>query len=152
MGTGCNGLDAMRKLLFLDFDGVLHPNFSQEAEYFSRVPYLMKALEGFTNDVEVIVSSSWRFHWPPDELLKMLPSSLADLVTGFTPEVEPGRFQRYREIRAYLQSLRSQPKWRALDDVAGEFPRGSSGLIHCDGRIGFEGMVALRLRLWLEAK
>ena len=54
------------KLIFLDFDGVLHPNFCQEEHYFSRIGYLMAALDGFKDDVEVIISSSWRFHWPAD--------------------------------------------------------------------------------------
>jgi hypothetical protein len=35
----------MKKLLFLDIDGVLHPNFSQEGEYFSRASYLVDALD-----------------------------------------------------------------------------------------------------------
>ncbi len=93
-----------KKLLFLDFDGVLHLNFRQEGEYFSRTSYLVDALDGFAGDVEIIVSSGWRFHWPKDVILQMLPKAIAPLVNGFTPEFEPGKHQRYREICGYLKS------------------------------------------------
>jgi hypothetical protein len=142
----------MKKLLFLDFDGVLHPNFSQEGEYFSRTSYLMDALDGFAGDVEIIVSSSWRFHyWPAHVLLQKIPKAIAPLVTGFTPEVEPGMHQRYREICAYLKGRSESPDWRALDDAIDEFPKGCRELIECDGRIGLDDGTAIRLRRWLQA-
>ena len=140
------------KLLFLDFDGVLHPNFSQEREYFSRAGYLMQALDGFADDVGVIISSSWRFHWPADTLLQKLPASLAPLVAGFTPEVDPGRHQRYREIHAYLKLRRGHADWRALDDADNEFPKGCRELIRCDGRVGLDDSTVACLRLWLKGQ
>ena len=110
----------------------------------------MEALDGFADDVEVIISSSWRFHWPADILLRKLPGPLAPLVAGFTPEVDPGRHQRYREIHAYLKSRRGHCDWRALDDADSEFPRGCVELIRCDGRTGLDDTVAARLRQWLQ--
>ena len=142
----------MKKLLFLDFDGVLHPNFSQEGEYFSRTSYLVDALDGFAGDFEIIVSSSWRFHyWPAHVLLQKIPKAIAPLVTGFTPEVGPGRYQRYREIGAYLKVRSGSPDWRALDDAIGEFPKGCSELISCDGRVGLDDLGVTALKLWLQA-
>ena len=138
------------KLIFLDFDGVLHPNFCQEEHYFSRIGYLMAALDGFKDDVEVIISSSWRFHWPADVLLQKLPASLAPLVVGFTPEVDPGRHQRYREIHSYLKFRRGHADWRALDDADKEFPKGCRELIRCEGRTGLDDSTVARLRLWLK--
>jgi hypothetical protein len=141
----------MKKLIFLDFDGVLHPNFSLGREYFSQMGYLLDALDGFAEDVEIIISSSWRFHWPEDVLLQKLPKSLAALITGATPMVEPGRHQRYREIQAYLGSRSEQHDWRALDDAKNEFPKGCVELIGCDGWIGIDEAIVLRLRGWLNA-
>ena len=138
------------KLIFLDFDGVLHPNFCQEEHYFSRIGYLMAALDWFKDDVEVIISSSWRFHWPADVLLQKLPASLAPLVVGFTPEVDPGRDQRYREIHSYLKFRRGHADWRALDDADNEFPKGCRELIRCEGRTGLDDSTVARLRLWLK--
>jgi hypothetical protein len=143
---------AMKKLLFLDFDGVLHPNFSLEREYFSRMRYLLDALDGVAGDVEIIISSSWRFHWAEDVLLEKLPKSLAQLVTGFTPMVEPGRHQRYREIQKYISSRSGQLEWRAPDDAVNEFPEGCCELIACDGRIGFDELSSAWLRLWLAGR
>ena len=80
---------AMKKLIFLDFDGVLHPNFSPEGEYFSQASYLLDALDGFAENVEIVISSSWRFHWSTSAILQMLPKPLASLVTGITPIGEP---------------------------------------------------------------
>ena len=140
---------AMKKLIFLDFDGVLHPNFSQEGDYFSQTGFLLDALNGIAGDVEIIISSSWRFHWPKDVLLKKLPKPLALLVTGVTPMVEPGRHQRYREIHGYLRSRLGRLDWRALDDAANEFPKGCAELIECDGRVGLDDTSVAQLRKWL---
>ena len=123
------------KLIFLDFDGVLHPNFCQEEHYFSRTGYLMAALYGFKDDVEVIISSSWRFHWSADVLLQKLPASLAPLVVGFTPEVDPGRHQRYREIHAYLKFRRGHADWRALDGLCNIFSVNTPERFHWDDEI-----------------
>lgn len=46
----------MNKLLFLDFDGVLNPNFSREQEYFSRADLLVEALNSHTNELKIVVS------------------------------------------------------------------------------------------------
>jgi hypothetical protein len=139
----------MNKLLFLDFDGVLHPNFSREGEYFSRLDLLLESLVGNTSGLEIIVSSSWRFHFTFEEILGYLPNQLRDLVSGATPEVEPGRHQRYREIRAHLNEYGRIVSWRALDDDLRGFPKHCPQLIACDGRIGIDNRSVLYLRNWL---
>ena len=142
----------MTKLIFLDFDGVLHPNFSSGSEYFSHAGYLRDALDGFAEGVEIVISSSWRFHWSTTAILQRLPKPLASMVTGITPIGEPGRHQRYREIQAYLSSRMGQYDWRALDDAVNEFPKDCAELIECDGRIGLDDLSAARLRVWLKAR
>jgi len=140
----------MKKLLFLDFDGVLHPNFSQGRELFARVDLLMEALGTHTAELEVIISSSWRFQYPLDELLDFLPEALRQLVSGATPEIEPGRHQRYREIQAFLDWHKGRPPWRALDDDASGFPKACPELIFCDGRVGIDSGTVMHLRSWLK--
>lgn len=142
----------MNKLLFLDFDGVLHPYFGPEESYFCRLDFLMEALGSNTKGLEVIISSSWRFHFPLDEILGYFPEAMQKLIAGATPEVEPGRHQRYREIRAYLSQYKKLPDWRALDDDIIGFPENCSQLIACDYRVGFDNSGAQRLQLWLEGK
>lgn len=139
----------MTKLLFLDFDGVLHPNFCDESKYFSCVNVLLHALGNNVKALEIVVSSSWRFHYEFAEILRFLPDKLGVLVTGVTPGVEPGCYQRYREIRAYLSLLKDTPDWRALDDDIRAFPEKCSQLILCDGRVGIDSTSAKHLREWL---
>jgi hypothetical protein len=139
----------MNKLLFLDFDGVLHPNFSLGGDHFSRVDILMDVLGSHAAELEVIISSSWRFQYPFDVVLGFLPEELRRLVSGATPEVEPGRHQRHREILAFLNWRKGQPEWRALDDDLGGFPKDCPELIVCDGRVGIDSGSTQRLLSWL---
>ena len=48
------------KYLYLDFDGVLHPNSFDKGKAFCLMPLLERALSG--SDVRIVVSSSWRHH------------------------------------------------------------------------------------------
>ena len=142
----------MKKLLFLDFDGVLHPNFVSEQNYFCRLDLLMETFGSNTKGLEVIISSSWRFHYPFDEILGYFPEVMQKLIFGATPEVEPGRHQRYREICAYLSQYKKTPDWRALDDDILGFPKNCTQLITCDHRVGFDSEAAQLLQHWLEGK
>lgn len=139
------------KMLFLDFDGVLHPNFSKTTEYFSRADWLIEVLDDAPIELAVIISSSWRFHHPFKELIRYLPDKLRGLVWAVTPEVEPGPQQRYREILAYLARCRGNPDWRALDDDTTGFPKDCRELITCDGRTGLDRKSAKQLQFWLKA-
>jgi hypothetical protein len=139
----------MSKLLFLDFDGVLHPNFCPERDYFNRVGLLAEALSDRRGDLQVIISSSWRFHIAFDELLARFPREMRQLVSGATPEVEPGRHQRYREIGAWLSLCKAGTEWRALDDDLAGFPPDCPELIACDGLVGIDRFAADRLSDWL---
>lgn len=137
------------KLLFLDFDGVLHPNFSPRERLFCHVDALMGALQAARECPAVVVSSSWRFQRPVDELLGFLPEPLRDIVVGVTPEVEPGRLQRHREILAYLRSVQGTPDWRALDDERIGFPDDCRELILCNGKTGLGPSAIDCLSAWL---
>jgi hypothetical protein len=141
----------MKKLIFLDFDGVLHPNFSQGREYFRRMGYLLDALDGVAGSrssfLRVGVSTGLE-----GVLLQKLPKSLVQLDTGVTPMVEPGRLQRYLEICAYLKSIRRKLDWRALHDATNESLNGCAELIGCDGRTGIDEAIAVRFRGWLNER
>lgn len=66
----------MRKLLFLDYDGILHSNCCPEAERFYVAPQLWECLRGEAPRVEVVISSSWRFHYDLGELRSLFPEDL----------------------------------------------------------------------------
>jgi hypothetical protein len=86
-------------VLFLDFDGVLHPNLAAEGQMFSRAPLLAQALEGL--HVDIVVSSSWRFQWELAHLRALLPAALQAKVRGVTGPAYVGRHARWHEINAY---------------------------------------------------
>lgn len=113
-------------ILFLDFDGVLHPETS-DAELFCRLPLFWELLRQCP-EVEVVFSTSWREIYPQDELLAFVTSGggedLAHRFIGSTPLARKPPYEddyRLREIEclAWLEGsgLQERP-WLALDDVA----------------------------------
>lgn len=138
--------NVIRKVLFLDFDGVLHPNLAAESGHFCRMPLLEAALRD--HPVDVVVSSSWRFHHDWAALLAHFPPTLRAQVRGRTGEAVTGPHARWQEIRAYCEQ-HAVRQWRALDDSAFEFPRDCAELILCDGAVGLQDPQVRRLRAWL---
>ena len=134
------------KLLFLDFDGVLHPISAGEDGHFCRAALLASTLAGFEGIVQVVVSSDKRGYYTLDELKAMLPAGLAKHVIGVTPFRAGNRFE---EIQAFVAENAPDTDWRALDDDFLSFPKGYPQLIRCDGFVGFDDECASTLRGWL---
>lgn len=112
-------------ILFLDFDGVLHPE-DHGGEIFSCLPHLWEILRA-RPAVEVVFSTSWKEHHPLDELIGFATCNggedLAHRFLGCTPVIKPedGRDDyRRREIEclAWLDSNQRPAHWLALDDIA----------------------------------
>ena len=122
-----------KKTLFLDFDGVLHPTLAQPSALFIHGLRLAEALRPYL--VDIVISSSWRFHCSREEYLAKLPAELAGQVIGATGKAHVGKFARWHEIQQYVKKYRIVD-WRALDDSAFEFPLGCRELIACDGSVG----------------
>jgi len=138
----------MRKTLFLDFDGVLHTNFSSPHEAFNLAPQLAEALAG--SSVQIIISSSWRFDRALSELRRLLPKVLAERVVGTTGEPYEGEFARWNEICETVRHY-SILDWRALDDSRFEFPSARcSELILCNGRTGLTKSQCSQITRWVE--
>ncbi len=138
------------RLLFLDFDGVLHPNHCPEADYFRRAPLLSRWLAAAGEELGIVISSSWRHHHAADELLARLPAWLAARVVGFTGPAVIGRHARHGEITRFLADHPGWTSWRALDDSGWEFPSPCPELILCRGGIGLTATEIARLHAWLE--
>lgn len=120
-------------VLFLDFDGVLHPEVkTSDREVFEKTPYLWEILRRVP-EVEVVFSTSWKSQFPLDELIGFATSKggedLAHRFVGCTPvipPVDPRENYRRREIEclAWLAENerrfpihRRPPPWLALDDI-----------------------------------
>ncbi|HNU11695.1 MAG TPA: HAD domain-containing protein [Rubrivivax sp.] len=136
-----------RRLLFLDFDGVLHPTSGGDASLFCRADPLLEALEGA--DCAIVISSSWRHHHDMSSLLSRLPQRLAARVIGETGEAHVGRWPRYNEIIAFVRGHAPAVNWRALDDSRLEFPPKCRELIACDPNFGFGASECRALKRWL---
>ena len=140
----------MKKVLFLDFDGVLHPaTTGNKSGLFSRSFILEEAIKGL--ECEVVISSSWRFHTKHSDLLSNLSPALASKVTGSTGEPHIGKHARYQEILSYIKANDYfDLDWMALDDAYYEFPSSFERLILCNPNTGVTQKEAEVLKNWLK--
>lgn len=137
----------MNKLLFLDFDGVLHPSSPGVEPLFGRAQLLDKILHGI--DIPIVISSSWRFTHSIKELQTKLPAMLAKCVVDITGAALMGKHPRHNEILHYLQNKGLTSDWRALDDSYWEFPSGCQELIRCNPNTGIADKQVKELQRWL---
>ena len=134
--------------LYLDFDGVLHPGHAQPNERFSNQEVLVQAIGG--TELDIVVSSSWRFHYTMAKLRSELHPEIARRVCGITGEALMGSHTRWREIERHAMFNRVK-NFRALDDSAFLFPPDCGALILCDGSRGMQEAQADELRAWLRS-
>jgi hypothetical protein len=140
-------------ILFLDFDGVMHPDpCSDEDRLFENSERLADVLAHFP-EVGVVLSTSWRNVRPLDELLARLPQALRQRVMGVNPnfnEIRPDAsripYRRHAECEQWLRdhAMEDVPWW-ALDDRADWFAPYCENLIACAPDCGFDERIAARL-------
>lgn len=135
--------------LFLDFDGVLHTESNVVVKPFHQLPLLEAELLNSCVELQIVISSSWRYHYSLREMKSNL-KSLGGFVTGVTPDIRFCSHQRYHEIMEVVSAYRI-PDWRALDDTRDLFPNDCEQLIECDPRRGFQAAEAGQLREWIRA-
>lgn len=152
-GAPCPTPTRVPVILFLDFDGVLHPDPCREAcRLFEHAPRLAELLEDFP-EVCVVLSTSWRNGRSIDDLAGSLVAPLRARVIGVTPTfgefAASPRLVPYRRQAECLQWLTEQGQedrpWLALDDRASLFEPYCDRLIECDSRRGFDASAARRL-------
>jgi hypothetical protein len=139
----------MKKILFLDFDGVLHPD---GVALFSRRDLLEEYLL-LMPEIEIVISSTWRETQCLDELKDYFSASVRDRITGVTPSLEDGYDcgGRQREIHAFLDSNGlndGNASWIALDDMPLFFEDGYPHLVLTDSTQGFNESNGDSLLAW----
>jgi len=137
----------VKKIIFLDFDGVLHKTTSSEDQLFNKLDLLAEVMQ--TNPCSIVVSSSWRFHHDISKLKEYL-RPISKLIIGTTGEPFIGKFPRYNEIKEYVLKNSPLANWRALDDSFLEFPKDCIELILCNGKTGLTEKEAITLSYWLK--
>lgn len=130
-------------ILFLDFDGVLHPDFARNHACFSANPLLWQLLDACPN-VDVVFSTSWRGIHPVAELIQFATQGggerHARRFLGTTPSLVTERsaniVQRYlreEEIACWLHGNgRDREPWLALDDFKEYFSPACPNLFAVD--------------------
>ncbi|MCV2419242.1 hypothetical protein LNV47_01395 [Paucibacter sp. DJ4R-1] len=134
------------KLLFLDFDGVLHPAGGAPGTCmpFEWLPTLEELLEP-APDVFLAVHSSWR-EVHAMEYLKDFLGPLGSRVLGAVPHGP-----KSTAIQSFLKSNPAVQDYRILDDSAAEFSSDlSTRLLACKPLMGIQDpAVQLKLKAWL---
>lgn len=152
------------RVIFLDFDGVLHPLglVLQEGRtirgkavarptsisLFCWLPLLARLLAAH-DDVRLVVHSSWRSAHSEQQLRTFL-GPLADRFVGATDDV----LSKAPSIGAWLQDHPAVVSYCVLDDALQESDGAQlvGSLIRCDSGLGLsEATVQAQLRAWLEA-
>jgi hypothetical protein len=145
-----------RMVLFIDFDGVLHPRPGpdRDSEPFCSL-HLLEGVLRRAPDAEVVISSSWRERHGIDEMREYFAEDLRERIVGFTPlfgrdfdaTVSSLRqFPRHAECVAWLSQNRSrETPWLALDDTPEEFAPDCTHLFAIDGDTGLTPSTAAML-------
>ncbi|KQB57165.1 HAD domain-containing protein [Acidovorax sp. SD340] len=131
-------------ILFLDFDGVLHPEHCHASKHFCCLPILEDALR-HAPGCQVVITSTWRLEQSFEDLLQRFSPDIASMIDGVTPRYcelanVPNTlvgYEREAECHAWLWAndipYRS---WVALDDRSWLYRPFCKSLFLVDGRAG----------------
>lgn len=137
-------------ILFLDFDGVLHPNGRCDEGLFCRVALLWKILRACP-DLKVVFSTSWREIYRPEEMVGFVTSGGGkDLVPRFIGKIPTFRDEGYYprrdiEIQSWLETNGYSCQWLAIDDMPELFNGEHPNLYVVDGDCGLTEMDVLAI-------
>lgn len=109
-------------ILFLDFDGVLHP-FHRPASAFSLLPYFERVMRDLPQ-VDIVISSSWREAHTLEEMRSFFSPDIAARIIDMTPVLDFLEHHHVREdeIAAWRRSAgREHEPWVAIDDTESFF-------------------------------
>jgi len=144
-----------RMILFLDFDGVLHPQHEGQAVpadvAFCHLPRFEAVMREFPK-VEIVISSTWREQFNLDNLRAWFSPDIAARITDTTqlpgmantPSVTERR--EWEIVMWLLVRGRSDEPWIALDDAAWQFRHHRDRLVACTGYVGLDDTVEAKLR------
>ena len=137
----------MSMLLFLDFDGVLHPAGSAAKEQFVRLPRLETVLRAHAG-LQVALTTDWQADYPLDALrAKFSQDIAARIIGGVSNTKRPGAPTRHDRIQVFLRkNIWPRDAWVALDDLEDEFPARCPRLVLCRPEVGFDEVAEGKLR------
>jgi hypothetical protein len=142
LGSRHRRLNDFSMILFLDFDGVLHPYPpTRSAPLWCRSNLLIDWLDT-RPDIEVVVSSTWRLTRGPQQIRELLPQRLANKFIGCTGLVHEELYARQLECEQWMKAHREPwVHWVALDDSIWNFRPFEKRLIICNRSTGIDESV-----------
>lgn len=145
-------------ILFLDFDGVLHPEpcFSQDM-LFCFMPNFEKILREYPQ-ISVVISSTWRETRSIDMLRGYFSIDVRHRIIGVTPSWKNHQelfdvigYQRQTEVEAWLRdSDEPWTPWVAIDDKPFLFRPFLNNLVKTNSLTGFNEAAEAQLRTLLK--
>lgn len=141
------------QILFLDFDGVMHPEFCHESKHFVHRDNFETVLRAAPH-VELVISSTWRHKRSLDELKLLFTADVAARIIGTTPhyaqlEDVPDAlvgYEREAECKNWLrQHGRTTQEWLAVDDRSWNFRPFNPHVFLVDGDVGLDADAAAKL-------
>lgn len=115
---GVLGLKDPSVLIFLDFDGCLHPVNARLERLFESASLLAEILIPYPA-AQIVLSTSWVYSHGFEQTRDFLPDALQARIIGAT--VQKKRSTRYGEISDYIETHRPA-RWLALDDCSEGWP------------------------------
>lgn len=120
------------RILFLDFDGVLHPEGCGMEMNFCFMTNFCDVLREVDpqGEMPIVVSSMWRFDTSIEKLRDNFPDDIGRQIIGVTPDLPAppaigwersgatpsSRGQRQKEIQAWMRENSPCGEWLAIDD------------------------------------
>lgn len=149
-------------IIFLDFDGVSHPEPCQQEQLFCYLARIEDVLREYPM-AEIVISSSWRDEYSLEQLRAFFAPDMGARVVGITPSIKnpsstwlPGQvpeFEREWEIETWLKENRSwDTPWLAIDDRPYWFRPNSTNLLRTHSHTGFTLDDQTTLRDMLKAR
>lgn len=132
------GALSFEAVLFLDFDGVLHPEGCSPSDEFCFCGNFCEILRRVDPQglMPIVISSMWRHDTSVPALRAFFPTDISRRIVGVTPNIpsqplcgwelsamtQKGR--RQREVEAWLAEFAPAARWLAVDDRAMGFDDG----------------------------
>jgi len=146
-------------ILFLDFDGVLHPEHCHESQHFSCLHILEDALRQVP-EFKVVITSTWRLEQSFEALQQRFSTDVADMIQDVTPRYSdltnvPNTlvgYQREAECHAWLWSNNlPHCNWVAVDDRSWLYRPFCKSLFLVEGRTGLTPAAGSQLATRLQS-
>lgn len=136
-------------ILFLDFDGVTHPQPCYPENVFCRLPLIEDVIREFAH-VQIVISSSWREHYSQEDMQEFFSPDIRSRVIGSTPTEkqliqigmgtgELAEWQRQWECEWWMdENHRWSEPWVAIDARPNWFSPTCENLLSTDAKTGFQ--------------